>query len=83
MTNFEEILRERKEEMDGLLEAYLPEEEGMQKTIFKAMNYSIKIGGKRLRPIFMQEMYRCFAADDSEEEKTEPFFAAIEMLHTY
>ncbi len=83
MTNFEEILRERKEEMDGLLEAYLPEEEGMQKTIFKAMNYSIKIGGKRLRPIFMQEMYRCFAADDSEEEKAEPFFAAIEMLHTY
>lgn len=83
MTDFEEVLRERKEKIDELLETYLPEEEGMQQTICKAMNYSIKIGGKRLRPIFMQELYRCFAVDDSEEEKAEPFFAAIEMLHTY
>lgn len=83
MTDFEEALRERKESIEELLEAYLPEEEGMQQTIFKAMNYSVKVGGKRLRPIFMQEMYRCFAADGSEEEKAEPFFAAIEMLHTY
>lgn len=82
MTNFEEVLKERKEKIDRLLEAYLPEEEGMQQTVFSAMNYSIKIGGKRLRPIFMQELYQCFS-EDSEEEKAEPFFAAIEMLHTY
>lgn len=82
MNSFKQRLDEKKEEINRILEAFLPEEEGQQKTVLEAMNYSVKIGGKRLRPIFMREVYRCFAPQE-EEDKIEPFLAAIEMLHTY
>jgi geranylgeranyl diphosphate synthase type II len=71
---------ERREQVNQLLEAYLPAEEGYQKTIFEAMNYSIRAGGKRIRPILMQETYRMFGGTSAV---IEPFMAAIEMIHTY
>jgi geranylgeranyl diphosphate synthase type II len=71
---------ERREQVNQLLEAYLPAEEGCQKTIFEAMNYSIRAGGKRIRPILMQETYRMFGGTSAA---IEPFMAAIEMIHTY
>ncbi len=74
-----EELRRRTKEIDQLLERYLPLETGHQKTIFKAMNYSVRAGGKRLRPILMQESFRLFGGSGSE---IEPFMAAIEMIHT-
>lgn len=52
---------------------------GHQKTIFEAMNYSVKAGGKRLRPILMREVYRLFGGQGKE---IEPLMAAIEMIHT-
>jgi geranylgeranyl diphosphate synthase type II len=70
----------RREQVNQLLEAYLPAEEGYQKTIFEAMNYSIRAGGKRIRPILMQETYRMFGGTSAA---IEPFMAAIEMIHTY
>ena len=62
------------------MEKYIPEEEGYAKTVIEAMNYSIKAGGKRLRPLLMFEAYRLFGG---EEDIIEPFMAAIEMIHTY
>jgi geranylgeranyl diphosphate synthase type II len=44
------------------------------------MNYSFLAGGKRLRPMLMQETYRLFGG---KSEIVEPFMAAIEMIHTY
>ena len=44
------------------------------------MNYSILAGGKRLRPMLMQETYRLFGGRGKE---IEPFMAAMEMIHTY
>ena len=44
------------------------------------MNYSVLAGGKRLRPMLMQETYRLFGG---RSEVIEPFMAAIEMIHTY
>jgi geranylgeranyl diphosphate synthase type II len=70
----------RREQVNQLLEMYLPAEEGYQKTIFEAMNYSIRAGGKRIRPILMQETYRMFGGTSAA---IEPFMAAIEMIHTY
>jgi geranylgeranyl diphosphate synthase type II len=70
----------RREQVNRLLEAYLPAEEGYQKTIFEAMNYSIRAGGKRIRPILMQETFRMFGGTSAA---IEPFMAAIEMIHTY
>ena len=51
---------EAKREIEEVIYAYLPEETGPQKTIFEAMNYSMKAGGKRLRPMLMREVYRLF-----------------------
>lgn len=66
-------------EVENVLERYLPAETGHQKTIFAAMNYSMRAGGKRLRPLLMRETYRLFGGSGPV---IEPFMAAIEMIHT-
>ena len=43
---FEQELKEKTAEVEALLERMLPEEEGLQKTIFSAMRYSLMAGGK-------------------------------------
>lgn len=73
-------IQKRTEEIDSIIEQYLPAEEGYQKTVMEAMNYSILAGGKRLRPILMLETYRLFGG---KSKVIEPFMAAIEMIHTY
>ena len=78
--SFREELQKKTEEIEGILKEYLPEETGFQKTVLEAMNYSVLAGGKRLRPMLMQETYRMFGG---EGKLVEPFMAAIEMIHTY
>ena len=78
--NFKEELQKRTGEIEELLKAWLPEETGFQKTVLEAMNYSVLAGGKRLRPMLMQETFRMFGG---EGRLIEPFMAAIEMIHTY
>ena len=73
----EQLLQYTKETED-VVYSFLPKEEGHQKTIFEAMNYSVKAGGKRLRPLLMREVYRLFGGTGKE---IEPFMAAIEMIH--
>lgn len=70
----------RAQEIEKLIQRYLPEEKGYQKTILEAMNYSMLAGGKRLRPMLMIETYKLFAGSS---KSIEPFAAAIEMIHTY
>ena len=77
--NFKEELQKRTGEIEELLKAWLPEETGFQKTVLEAMNYSVLAGGKRLRPMLMQETFRMFGG---EGRLIEPFMAAIEMIHT-
>lgn len=73
--------RERKvEEIEALLTKYLPPKEGLQRIIMEAMEYSLMAGGKRLRPMLMQETYRLFGGEGA---LVEPFMAAMEMIHTY
>ena len=74
-----ELLGQRTKEVEEVVERYLPEEAGHQRIIFEAMNYSVRAGGKRLRPMLMQETYRLFGGSGQE---IEPFMAAIEMIHT-
>ena len=78
--NFEEVRQEKVEEIEKILKKYLPAEEGYQKTVLEAMNYSVLAGGKRLRPMLMQETFRMFGG---EGHLVEPFMAAMEMIHTY
>lgn len=78
--SFKEELNQRVGQIEVIIKKYLPEETGYQKTVIEAMNYSILAGGKRLRPMLMQETYRMLGGAAGLEE---PFMAAIEMVHTY
>ena len=77
--NFKEELQKRTGEIEEIIKGYLPEETGFQKTVLEAVNYSVLAGGKRLRPMLMQETCRMFGG---EGELVKPFMAAIEMIHT-
>ncbi|HIT64860.1 MAG TPA: polyprenyl synthetase family protein, partial [Candidatus Ventrimonas merdavium] len=77
--NKKEELARRTKAVEEIVLSYLPEETGHQKTIFEAMNYSMRAGGKRLRPMLMEETYRLFGGTGRE---IQPFMAAIEMIHT-
>ncbi|HBN57424.1 MAG TPA: farnesyl-diphosphate synthase [Lachnospiraceae bacterium] len=78
--NFPEELKKRTAFTEEIVKSFLPAEEGFQKTVLEAMNYSVLAGGKRLRPLLMYETYRMFGG---EEDVIRPFMAAIEMIHTY
>ena len=78
--NFKEEMQKRIENIEDILKSYLPKEEGLQKTVIEAMNYSVLAGGKRLRPMLMQETYKLFGG---EGKIVEPFMTALEMIHTY
>ncbi len=73
-------INKRAKQIEAMIETYLPKEEGFQQTVLKAMNYTMNAGGKRLRPMLMQETYKFFSG---EGNVVEPFMAAIEMIHTY
>ncbi len=78
---FEQELAERAARADQMIEPFLPAEEGYQRTIFEAVNYSIHAGGKRIRPIIMKEVYEMCGGTDPTV--VGPFMAALEMIHTY
>ena len=77
---FKEDLKTKSAYIEDLLKQYMPKEEGYQKTIFEAMNYSLSSGGKRLRPILTLESAKIIGGDVKE---VIPFCVAIEMIHTY
>lgn len=75
-----EYLARQKTEVDGMLEALIPDETIYPPEIFRAVRYSLFAGGKRIRPIL------CLAATEAVGGKPEsslPVACAIEMIHTY
>ncbi len=78
--NFNEQREQKVMEIERVLRRYLPKEEGYQKLIMEAMEYNLMAGGKRLRPMMMQETYKMFGGNS---KIIEPFMAALEMIHTY
>ena len=76
-----ELLASKTAQTEEIIYRFLPEEKGYQKTVISAMNYTMKAGGKRLRPMLMDETYRLYGGTD--RGRIEPFMAAIEMIHTY
>ncbi len=78
--DFKAQLQDRVAAVEQVIYAYLPKEEGLQKTVIEAMNYSVQAGGKRLRPMLMEEVYKLFGGNGKE---IRPFMAALEMIHTY
>lgn len=78
--NFKETLEIKTNRAEAVLKKYMPRESGYQKQVLEAMNYSVLAGGKRLRPILMEESFLLFGG---QGELIEPFMAALEMIHNY
>lgn len=83
-TDFKQQLNEKTDYINRIIYDFLPEETGNFRKIAEAVNYSIKAGGKRLRPMLILESYRLCNRDPKEESKIlAPFMAAMEYIHTY
>ena len=67
-------------EVNKSLEKYIEEKEAPQSTIYKAMNYSLHAGGKRIRPVMLMAAAETVGGTC---ENVMPFACAIEMIHTY
>ena len=77
---FKNSLKIKSDYIEELLKKYMPKEDGYQSKIMESMNYSLKAGGKRLRPILTLEACKIVGGN---EEDAIPFAMAIEMIHTY
>lgn len=82
-SEFSVLLERKTGELNRMLDRFLPKEEGWQKTVTEAMNYSVRAGGKRLRPMLMWESFLLCGGKEEDRAFVEPFLAAIEMIHTY
>lgn len=77
---FQTALKAKTEDTERVIESFLPAEEGGARAVIEAMNYSVRVGGKRLRPLFLSETSAMYGG---REELCCPFMAALEMIHTY
>lgn len=78
---FDRQLKEKTRYAEAVLMHHCPKEEGFQRVVMEAMNYSLTAGGKRLRPILMWETYAMCGGKNGPV--IEAFMAAMEMIHTY
>lgn len=76
------VLQEKTERINEILEEYLPKPAPHIELITEAAAYSVRAGGKRLRPMLMQETYHLFT-DEKEDALLYSFMAAIEFIHSY
>ena len=78
--DFKSRLNQGKQLVEDLLIEMLPKTAVYQKSVIDSMEYSLKAGGKRLRPILLIEACRALGGD---VKKAYPFACAVEMIHTY
>ena len=68
------------EDINKNLEIYLGRQDTPQGSFYDVMDYSLKAGGKRLRPVLM--LKTCEMCGGNPEDVM-PFACAMEMIHTY
>jgi geranylgeranyl diphosphate synthase type II len=76
-----DYLKQRKIEIDHLLDQYLPPEVEFPQALHRAMRYSVLAGGKRIRPILCLTAYEAFGGKD--REIINPAACSLEFMHTY
>jgi len=69
-----------KEKIEKWIEDYFQTKDVGDKSMLEPIIYSLKIGGKRIRPILMISVYNMYS---STIEEILPFAASMEMIHTY
>ncbi len=77
-----QLLEQKVNQINEAIYPYLPKEGEHTKLITEAVSYSVKAGGKRVRPMLMQETF-CLFGGDPEDSLLHAFMAAIEFIHTY
>lgn len=65
---------------ESKLEGYFKSDSSAKQQINDAMLYSLKAGGKRIRPLLLLEMSRAYGGN---MDYANSFAASIEMIHTY
>lgn len=78
-----QLLTELTEKVNNMLTEYLPNPK--DSVTSDAVNYSVKAGGKRLRPLLLLEVFKLFdnGTEDYKLKTAECFAAALEFIHTY
>lgn len=66
--------------IENRIDELLPETDLAYNEVIKAARYSLKLGGKRIRPIIMMEFCKLFGG---KAEDVLDFAIALEMIHTY
>lgn len=78
-----QVLTARAAEIEEIIYSFLPEGNAETEHIVSAMEYTVKAGGKRIRPMLMQESFRLFARGREESVLLHKFMTAIELIHSY
>ncbi len=78
---FDEELIDRANKINDIIIGNLPAVQGKQKLLLEAINYSVRVGGKRVRPMLMLETYKLCSGQN--EKEVYPYMAALEYIHTY
>ena len=79
MSSIEKFISKFAIEFDNFFLKLLPKKRYSQK-LHDAMKYSIKVGGKRLRPLFLIEISKIFNVNTTSALRAA---AAIELIHCY
>lgn len=69
-----------KKDVDTWLENYFRDRKQYNKTIYEAMNYSLSVGGKRIRPLLLMLTYKGYTGKTQDVIEVA---GAVEMIHTY
>jgi len=69
-----------KNQVEKWIENYFNNKPEENKSFLEPMQYSLSVGGKRIRPILMMATFRMYS---DKLETILPFAAAMEMIHTY
>ncbi|MGI5988856.1 MAG: polyprenyl synthetase family protein [Lachnospiraceae bacterium] len=81
MKDFSSRLKSETEAVNTIVKEFLPKPAGYQEKLIEAADYSVTVGGKRLRPMIILESYRLCGGSD--ESICYPFMAALECIHSY
>ncbi len=80
MADFKQKIKEYAAFIDENLSAVLKNTGKNYDVLTEAMQYSLTVGGKRIRPIILLEFYKLCGGKDGAAL---PFALALEMIHTY
>ncbi len=77
--DFNKELEERVKKANQAIEECLPKEKNIPGNLIESMRYSVLVGGKRVRPVLMGELFEIFGGTGKEIRF---FQSAMEMIHT-